>query len=262
MQVAPNGIQIEYELSGRAAGPVVMLSHSLGSSLAMWNPQMAALEPHYRVLRYDTRGHGGSDAPAGAYTLDMLGDDAVGLLDKLGIGVVHWVGLSMGGMIGQRLALNYPERLLSLALCDTAAIMPKEAQPIWRERIDVARQKGMQALAQSTLERWFTPPYLGQNPPAVELIRKHFLTTPVTGYIGCSEAIRGLNDLERLSELTTPTLIIVGEEDPGTPVAASEAMHERIRDSRLVVLPSAAHLSNVEQPDAFNSALIEFLKEH
>jgi 3-oxoadipate enol-lactonase len=192
----------------------------------------------------------------------MLGDDAVGLLDKLGIGVVHWVGLSMGGMIGQRLALNYPERLLSLALCDTAAIMPKEAQPIWRERIDVARQKGMQALAQSTLERWFTPPYLGQNPPAVELIRKHFLTTPVTGYIGCSEAIRGLNDLERLSELTTPTLIIVGEEDPGTPVAASEAMHERIRDSRLVVLPSAAHLSNVEQPDAFNSALIEFLKEH
>lgn len=262
MQVAANGIQIEYELSGREDGPVVMLSHSLGSSLAMWNPQMAALEPHYRVLRYDTRGHGGSDAPEGAYTLDMLGDDAVGLLDKLRIGVVHWVGLSMGGMIGQRLALNYPDRLLSLALCDTAAIMPKEAQPIWRERIDVARQKGMQALTQSTLERWFTPPYLGQNPPAVELIRKHFLTTPVTGYIGCSEAIRGLNDLERLSEITTPTLIIVGEEDPGTPVAASEAMHERIQDSRLVVLPSAAHLSNVEQPDAFNSALIEFLKEH
>ncbi len=237
------------------------LSHSLGSSLAMWDPQMEPLEPHYQVLRYDTRGHGGSDAPAEAYTLDQLGEDAVGLLDALRIGVVHWVGLSMGGMIGQCLALNHADRLKSLALCDTAAIIPWEAQPVWQERIDTARSRGMQALVQSTLERWFTPAYLSQESQGVALIRKHFLATPVTGYIGCSEAIRGLNYLERLSQVKIPTLIIVGEGDPGTPVAASEAMHERIPGSRLVILRSAAHLSNVEQPGAFNAALMRFLEE-
>ncbi len=238
-----------------------MLSHSLGSSLVMWNPQMRSLEPHYQVLRYDTRGHGGSDAPPGAYTLEILGDDAISLLDVLSIDVVHFVGLSMGGMIGQCLALNYPDRLKSLALCDTAALLPEEAQPIWQERIYTAREKGMQALVDSTLERWFTATYREQSPPEVELIRQQFLATPVAGYIGCSEAIRGLNYLERLSEIRIPTLIMVGEMDPGTPVAASEVMHQRITDSKLVVLPSAAHLSNVEQSEAFNLALRSFLQE-
>ncbi len=262
MQVKANGIQMNYELSGREDAPMVVLSHSLGCNLAMWDPQLESLETHYRVLRYDTSGHGGSDAPAEAYSMDQLGDDAIGLLDALNIDLVHWVGLSMGGMIGQCLALNHAERLLSLALCDTAAVIPDEAQSMWQERIDLVRDKGMEALVQSTLERWFTPPYLSQNPPGVELIRKHFLATPVAGYIGCSEAIRGLNYLERLSEIKTPTLIIVGEDDPGTPVAASEAMHERIPESRLAILMSAAHLSNIEQPEAFNKALMRFLMEH
>ncbi len=261
MKVKANDIHVNYKMTGKEGAPVVMLSHSLGSSLVMWNPQTEALEPHYRVLRYDIRGHGRSDAPAGAYTLDQLGDDAIGLLDALAIELVHWVGLSLGGMIGQCLALNHADRLQSLVLCDTAAIIPKDTQPMRSERINTARKKGMEALVQSTLERWFTPPYLSQNPPEVELIREHFLATPVAGYTGCSEAILGLNYLERLPEIKIPTMIIVGEEDLGTPVAASEAMHKRISNSRLVVLPSAAHLSNIEQAEAFNSVLLRFLED-
>jgi len=260
MQIEANGIKMNYELSGKEGAPTLMLSHSLGSSLFMWDPQMQVLEGDYQVLRYDTRGHGASDAPPGAYTLDMLGEDALGMLDALGMEKVHFVGLSMGGMIGQYLALNYPDRLEKLVLCDTAAILPQEAQPIWQERIDLAREKGMEALVDGTLERWFTPSFLKQNPPEVEQTRQQFLSTRSDGYIGCSEAIRRLNYLERLPEIKIPTLIMVGEEDPGTPVAAAEVMHEAIPDSRLVVLPSAAHLSNVEQAQAFNSALMQFLQ--
>ena len=262
MKVNVNDIQINYDVSGKQGAQVVMLSHSLGSSLAMWDAQMEALELHYKVLRYDMRGHGGSDAPQGAYTLGQLGEDAVGLLDALNIEVVHWVGLSMGGMIGQYLALNYADRLRSLVLCDTAAAIPEDGRAMRQERIEIAREKGLEALVEPTLNRWFTPAYRGQNPPQVELIREQFLATSVGGYIGCSEAIMGLNYLERLHEIRTPTLNIVGEDDPGTPVSLSEAIYERIEGSRLVVLKSAAHLSNVEQSEAFNRALIGFLLDH
>ena len=261
MLIKANGIQINYELSGRRDAPVVVLSHSLGSSLVMWNPQRDSLEPHFQVLRYDIRGHGNSDAPSEAYTLELLGDDAIGLMDALGIDRVHWVGLSMGGMIGQCLALNHPHRLRSLALCDTSAIIPEDAQPIWKERLKTLRDKGVGALLQETMERWFTPSFLILNSPMLSIIRKQFLATSVEGFIGCVEAIRKLNYLDRLAEIKIPTLILVGEDDPGTPVAASKAMHERIPNSKLVVLQSARHLSNVEQSEAFNATLIKFLKE-
>ena len=199
--------------------------------------------------------------PEGAYTLDQMGNDAAELMAALELQAVHFVGLSLGGMIGQNLALNHANRLLSLTLCDTAAIVPEEAQPVWEERIQRAREKGMEALVQETLERWFTQIFLSKNPPEVERIRKQILDTPVSGFIGCAEAIRRLRYLGRLPEITVPTLIMVGEDDPGTPVSAAEAMHERIPHSRLLVIPSAAHLSNVEQPEAFNSALLRFLKE-
>ena len=262
MKVEANEIQINYELSGKEGAPVVVLSHSLGSSLEMWNPQITALEPNYRILRFDTRGHGGSEAPEQHYSLDQLGEDAIGLLDALGIDGLHFVGLSMGGMIGQYIALNHGNRLRSLALCDTAALIPPEAQPVWQDRIDTARDNGLAALVDDTMQRWFTPNYLDQNPPAVQLIRKLFLSTPLAGYIGCSEAIRRLDYLEQLFEIKLPTLIIVGRDDPGTPVEASQAMHKRIADSELVVLDSAAHLSNVEQSEAFNQSLIKFLNAH
>jgi 3-oxoadipate enol-lactonase len=260
MRIRANGIQMNYELSGKKGAPVVILSHSLSSSLVMWNPQMDALNPYFQVLRYDTRGHGNSDAPSGAYTLDLLADDVIKLLDGLGMDQVHFVGLSMGGMIGQCLALNHSNRLKSLVLCDTAAVFPPESQPIWEERLDKARKKGMEALFEETMERWFTPTFLKKNSPIVKLIREQILATPAVGYIGCAEALRRLNYLDRLPEIKIPTLIMVGEDDPGTPVSASEAIHKRITNSKLVVLPSARHLSNVEQSEAFNAPLLKFLK--
>jgi 3-oxoadipate enol-lactonase len=262
MLIQANGIEMNYEISGKKNAPLVILSHSLGSSLKMWNPQMEALESHFRVLRYDIRGHGRSSTPPAPYTMELLGEDAVGLLNALKVDQVHWVGLSMGGMIGQSIALNHPHRLRSLSLCDTGAIVPAEAQPIWQERIESVRQKGMESQLQGTMERWFTPPFLSLNPPMLALIKKEFLTTPAEGYIHCCEAIRRLNTLERLRGINLPTLIIVGEDDPGMPVSASEAMHQRIPQSKLVVLKSARHLSNVEQPEAFNTHLIDFLKKY
>ncbi|UCD81712.1 MAG: alpha/beta fold hydrolase, partial [Desulfobacterales bacterium] len=171
MKINANGIDINYELTGRQGAPVVMLSHSLASSMVMWNPQLDSLEPQFKVLRYDMRGHGGSDAPDGAYSLELLAEDAVALLDALSIDTVHFVGLSIGGMIGQGLALNYADRLKSLTLCDTSAIMPDEAQAILQERIAAARKNGMADQVDGTLERWFTPEYLKANPPEVEMIR-------------------------------------------------------------------------------------------
>jgi 3-oxoadipate enol-lactonase len=260
MRIKANDIHINYELSGKKGAQVVVLSHSLSCSLLMWDPQMDALNPYFQVLRYDIRGHGGSDAPSGAYTLDLLAGDVIKLLDALQIDRVHFVGLSLGGMIGQRLALKDPHRLMSLALCDTAAIVPAEAQPLWQERMDKARKEGMKALLDQTMERWFTPSFLKQNSKMLALIREQLLATPVSGYIGSAEAIRRLNYLERLSKIKMPTLIVVGEDDPGTPVSASEAMQERISNSKLVILPSARHLSNVEQAEAFNAALLKFLR--
>jgi len=259
MKILANDIQINYELTGQTEAPVVMLSHSLASSMVMWNPQLESLESHFKVLRYDMRGHGASEAPDGAYTLELLAEDAVALLDALGIDTVHFVGLSIGGMIGQDLALNHADRLKSLALCDTSAIMPDEAQPILQERIAVARANGMADQVDGTLERWFTPQYLKENPPEVEMIRQQIAATPLAGYLGCSAALGGLKYLERLPEIKLATLIMVGEEDPGTPVAASEAIHERIAGSQLVILPSARHLSNIEQAEAFNQSLLNFL---
>lgn len=259
MLIGTNGIEIHCEISKEKDAPVVVLSHSLSCGMAMWEPQLEVLEPHFRVLRYDMRGHGKSEAPKGAYTLDQLAADVIGLLDVFGLDRVHFVGLSIGGMIGQCLALKYSDRLRSLSLCDTAPVIPEEAKPLFEERMTRARDGGMEALVQETLERWFTQPYLNQNPPEVDHIRKQILGTPVAGFIGCSHAILGLNFVERLSEIKLPTLIIVGEDDPGTPVEASQAIHQRIGNSKLVVLPSAAHLSNIEQADAFNAALISFL---
>jgi 3-oxoadipate enol-lactonase len=260
MKVDANGVRINIALSGNTSGPVVLLSHSLATSLDLWSPQLAALEPQFRVLRYDTRGHGASDAPHGAYTLAQLADDAVAIMDALDIEAAHWVGISMGGMIGQAVALNHAVRLRSLVLCDTAAVVPQEAQTLWQQRIEKARGEGMAALVDETLERWFTPPYLAKAPPGVRSIRDMILSTPVPGFIGCSEAIRRLDFLDRLGDIRLPTLIMVGEQDPGTPVANSETIHSRIKESRLEIIPSAAHLCNVEQAEAFNQKLLGFLQ--
>lgn len=259
MRIGTRTLTTNVEVSGREGAPAIVLSHSLGSSAVMWAPQLPALEPHFRVVRYDTRGHGASDAPGGAYTLAVLAEDVAALLDALGIGQAHFLGLSMGGMIGQTFALLYPERLLSLILCSTSAQVPAAAQPVFEERITTARTQGMSALVEGTLARWFTEAYRRRGTPELDLIRRQFLATPAAGFIGCCEAIRRLDLLDRLAAIRHPVLIMVGEDDPGTPVAASQAIHGRIVGSKLAVLPQMLHLNNIEAPQPFNRHLMEFL---
>jgi len=260
MLIKVKGMKINYELSGKKDRPVLLLSHSLGSSLVMWRPQMGSLEARYAVLRYDIRGHGRSEVPEGPYTLGSMAEDVTGLLDVLGISPVHFVGLSMGGMIGLCLALNCPGRLQSLVLGDTSAIVSKDGALNIQARIDTARDKGMEALVDARMERWFTPSFIRRNPPEIELLRKQFLATPVEGYIQCSQALQGLNYLHRLAEIRIPTLIMVGEEDPATPVADSRILNEGIPNSKLAIIPAARHFSNVERPEVFNRTLVDFLE--
>jgi 3-oxoadipate enol-lactonase len=262
MLIKANGVGIHCELTGKSGAPVVILSHSLASSMVMWEPQLDVLEKNFRVLQYDMRGHGKSEVVTGAYTLASLGKDVIGLMDALDIESAHFIGLSIGGMIGQGLALDYAERLLSLVLCDTAPILPEDAKAPFVARVNQARELGMASLAEETLVRWFTAPFLEKNPPVVDMIRRQILATPVEGFIGCSHAIMELNYLDRLSEISLDTFIIVGEDDSDTMVAGSEAIHAEIRNSELVILSSAAHLSNLEQAEGFNSAISGFLKSH
>ena len=259
MKVHANGIDIHCEVSGR--GPWLVLSHSLCCDGTMWQPQRAALEPHFTVLRFDTRGHGRSAVPPGPYTFEQLTDDVLGLLDALEIGHAHFCGLSMGGMIGQHLALKAPGRLDRLVLADTTSRMPPEARPLWAERIRVAQEQGMAAHVEPTLERWFTTPYRAAHPEVMETIGALIRATPVAGYVGCAEAISRIDLTGRLSEVKAPTLVIVGGEDTGTPPAMAEAIAAAIPGARLEIIPDAAHLSNIEQADAFNRLLLDFLTE-
>jgi 3-oxoadipate enol-lactonase len=259
MKVNANGIAMHYTLDGPAIAPVIALSHSLATDLSMWDPQMSALTARYRVLRYDTRGHGGTDAPAGAYTLEQLADDARALLKALGIAKTHWCGLSMGGMIGQTVALKTPEVFSSLILCDTSSRVPAEARPLWAERIKTAETQGMEPLVEPTIGRWFTAPFIQQRKDVIDGIRTMIRRTPPQGYAGCCHAISQLDLTDKLDAITLPTLVVVGEEDQGTPVAASKAIQERVKGSHLQILKSASHLSNMEQPEAFTGALTTFL---
>jgi 3-oxoadipate enol-lactonase len=262
MKAQTNGIETYYELHGKEGMPWLVLSHSLACSTRMWDEQIAAFKERYRILAYDTRGHGSSQAPAGAYTLEQLADDLKALLDRLGISRAHYCGLSMGGMIGQTYALKYPGTFATLVLADTTSRMPADALPTWQDRIRSAETKGMQPLVEPTLARWFTEPYRKAQPQTMQRIGNLIGSTPVAGYVGCCHAIPKINLTARLKEIRAPILIIVGEDDPGTPVAMSKEIHENAPGSKLVVLPKAAHLSNIEQSAAFNRALEEFLKSH
>ena len=259
MKITANGISVNYTLDGPASAPVATLSHSLATDLSMWDPQMKALTAKYRVLRYDTRGHGGTDAPAGAYTLGQLAEDAKALLQTLGITKTHWIGLSMGGMIGQTLALGSPGLFLSLALCDTSSRVPAEARPVWQERIKTAETQGMEPIVEPTIGRWFTTPFREQRRDVIDPVRTRIRTTNPQGYAGCCAAISQLDLTDRISAIKLPTVIVVGEEDQGTPVAASRAIQAQIAGSQLEIIKSAAHLSNLEQPEEFTRIITSFL---
>jgi 3-oxoadipate enol-lactonase len=256
MKTTANGIDIHYVIEG--SGPWLTMSHSLACDLSSWDEQAQLLASRFTVLRYDTRGHGGTSAPAGPYTLDELAEDAKALFEALGIERTHWVGLSMGGMIGETLALKYPRVLQSMVLADTTSRRPPDAARMWGERVRIAREQGMDALVESTLSRWFTEPFRASRRDVMGRIAQSIRSTPVEGYAGCCEAIASIDVLDRLKEIDMPALVIVGEHDHGTPPEMARQIHDNLRGSELVVIPSAAHLSNIEQPQAFNKALLAF----
>ena len=257
MKIKANGIDIHYEIEG--SGPWLTMSHSLACDLHMWDPQMPALTKQFKVLRYDTRGHGQSSAPAGEYTLEQLADDVKGLLDALKIRQTHWAGLSMGGMIGQAFALKYPGIFQSMVLADTTSRRPPDAAKMWGDRIQTAREKGMGALVESTLGRWFTEPYRNARQDVMATIGNGIRSTPVAGFVGCCHAISKVDFLDRLKEIKCPALVMVGEHDHGTPPEAARAIHQNLKGSELKIIPSAAHLSNIEQTQVFNDAMMGFL---
>ena len=258
MKIKANGIDIHYEIEG--SGPWLTMSHSLACDLHMWDPQMLLLTKQFRVLRFDTRGHGQSGAPSGEYTLDQMADDVKGLLDALNIKQTHWAGLSMGGMIGQTFALKHPGVFQSMVLADTTSRRHADAEKLWGERVRVAREQGMGALVEGTLARWFTEPYRKSNVEVMARVGKGIRDTPVAGYCGCCLAISKIDLTARLKEIDCPTLVIVGDQDAGTPPEMAREIHAHLRGSELKVIPSAAHLSNIEQTQAFNDALSTFYR--
>jgi 3-oxoadipate enol-lactonase len=260
MKVNIGNFHVNIESSGNTDGPVVMMAHSLGCSLRMWDPQLEILEADFHVVRLDMRGHGDSDAPEGPYSLDDLADDVIAVMDHVKIKQAHWAGLSIGGMIGQSLLLRYPDRFLSAALCDTMAALPEGAMDISRERIAKVEADGLGSIKQATLERWFTADFLAGGNSGIDAVGAQIDQASDTGYLECSRAITKLDFINQLSGIDTPVLLIVGAEDMATPVAASQAMHDRLPRSELVVLQNASHISNVEQADAFNAALGPFLR--
>ncbi|MFZ2994748.1 3-oxoadipate enol-lactonase [Sphingobium sp.] len=252
-----DGCRIAYRFDGGADLPVLLLSSSLGTSMAMWEPQMAALARQFRVLRYDQRGHGTSGAPTGAYSIDRLGRDVIELLDALGIEQVDFCGLSLGGMIGQWLGIREPGRLRRLILANTSSYMGPPGG--WDARIKSVNEHGMAPLAQASVDRWFTAAFAASAPDAIAPIAQMLLANAPQGYAGTCAAIRDMDMRRMVGLIAAPTLVIGGTLDPATPPAHSEALARSIAGARLVML-DAAHLSNVEQPDAFAQAVTDFLQ--
>lgn len=258
MRAQANGIGIHYEIEGQ--GPWLVMSHSLACELYMWDAQAAALRDRFKVLRFDTRGHGGSDAPSGAYTLEQLADDLEALLAGLGVARCHYMGLSMGGMIGMTHALKYPGRFERMILCNTSSRIPPEAAPIWKGRIDTVTAAGMEPVVEPTLARWFTAPFLVQHAGVAARVGAMIRATPTAGYIGCCHAIPKIDLTDRLGVVKCPTLVIGGDQDVGTPVEMARAIQLAIPGAQLAVIPSASHLSNLEQPETFNHLVARFLQ--
>ena len=253
-----NDTTLHYRFDGPDDGPVILVSNSLASNLGMWDRQIdTLLRLGFRVLRYDSRGHGRSGVPPGPYSIEMLARDAVGLLDALGVGRASFMGCSKGGMVGQMVGTRYGERLDRLVLCSTSAYLG--GPDMWAARIEAVAGGGMAAVADATIDRWFTGAGQERIPGEVARVREMILATPPEGFIACAHAIAGMDQRKSIRAIDRPTLVIVGEHDPGTPPSAAELIHDRIAGSKLVVLEGCAHFCNVEQAGPFNAALEAFL---
>ena len=253
-----NDATLHYRFDGPENAPVILVSNSLASNLGMWDQQIdTLLGLGLRVLRYDSRGHGQSAVTPGPYSIEMLTEDAVGLLDALGIERASFMGCSKGGMVGQMAGTKHGDRFDRLVLCSTAAYMG--GGDVWAARIEAVTNGGMDAVVDATIDRWFTTAGQERIPGEVERVREMILATPPEGFVACAHAIAAMDQRQSIRAIDRPTLVVVGEDDPGTPPSAAELIHDRISGSKLVVLPDSAHFCNVEQAGPFNAALEEFL---
>lgn len=248
-------VRLHHRVEG--AGPAVLLGPSLGTTLGLWDHLAANLADDFTVVRFDTRGHGGSPVPLGPYSTADLIADVIALADELGLARFAYVGISLGGAVGQVLALEHPERVSSLVLCSTGPVFGEPST--WRDRAAQVRSEGLEVLVQPTAQRWFTDQFRAEQPGAVEQVMSMFRATPAEGYAGCCEALSVYNVTDRLGSIATPTRVVAGAEDPGTPPSVGELLASSIPDADLVVLPDAAHITNVAQPDAFDAAVREHL---
>ena len=257
MKIKANGISINYQVDGADGAPWLVLSNSLATNLAMWDGQARELGRAFRVLRYDQRGHGATDAPAGRYAFELLIADALALMDALAIKKAHFGGLSMGGATALGLAQKHPERLDRVIVCDSPCQSTPTSSQQWEERIVVAQKQGMEALVEPTLARWFPPEAIKANPPHLDKVRQMIRTTPVNGFIGCAAALADHNYAAAVATVTRPVLFMVGEKDAAA--APMRKLNEALPGSRYAELPGAGHISNLDQPEAFTRAVKDFL---
>lgn len=252
-----NDTRTFYRLQGSAGRPVLVLSHSIGTDHSMWDLQVNDLLPHFQVLRYDTRGHGASDAPAGEYSVEMLGGDVLALVDALGVSQFAFCGLSLGGAIGQWVAAHAPERITHLVLANTSPQFVPRAN--WEARISTVRESGMSAIVEVAMQRFFSANVLAKRDPHAASIRSVFLGTDPVGYMGCCAALRDMDHTQLIRRIKAPTLLISGERDVATPWSGhGEKLMQGIPGAKVLHL-AAAHLSNIEQPRSFTAGLFEFL---
>lgn len=255
--VQSNGCPIHYEIEGDEKKPVLMFCNSLGTTLHMWDGQMPEVKQHFRVLRYDRRGHGKSGVPAGPYNMEMLGRDALAVMDAAKVDKINWCGLSMGGMVGMWIGANAPQRVNKLILSNTSSYF--ENKQVWNDRIKTVKEKGLGAILQGTLERWFTKPFRDRAPEKVQKIADMFNNTKAEGYIGCGEAVRDMDHREILKKITAPTMVIAGSQDAGTTPEMGKFVSDNIRGAKLTMF-DAAHIANVECEADYTKAVISFLK--
>jgi 3-oxoadipate enol-lactonase len=257
MKVKANGISFNCQVDGREGAPWVVLSNSLMTNLSVWDAQTAALAGDFRVLRYDQRGHGGTDAPAGPYDFDILTTDALALLDAFGIAKAHFVGLSMGGMTALALAQQHPKRVERLIPCDCGPVSTPQSAQQWAERIALANDKGMEALVEPTIGRWFVPESLNSNKAAVDKVRGMIRTTPLNGFVGCASALSNFDLRPNLAGIKHPVLFLCGAQDAA--LQGTKALNAGVAGSKLIEIPQAGHISNIENPAMFTRTLREFL---
>ena len=253
-----NDAEINYQTFGDASQPAIIFSNSLGTQFNMWQPQIRFFEKKFYVICYDTRGHGASSAPQGPYSIEQLGTDVVHLLDHLNIEKASFCGISMGGLTGQWLAIHHPERFNHVIVCNTAAKIGQEQA--WNDRAQLVREQGLKPIAETAASRWFTEPFIRSNTAIVESLSNDLGAGSPEGYASCCEALAKADVREQLKNITVPTLVVAGQKDPVTTVADAQYIINNVRSSSLFEI-NASHISNIEQPKAFNQAVQSFLQQ-